>query len=115
MEIQVADSKLRKAIEDRRFRQKSLGKEMANKLRIRVNSLIAAANLGVFWPPLSGPERCHELTGELAGVYSIDLKHPYRLLFESVDGLDKEACEHEMSRWSTITEVKLLRIENTHG
>ena len=39
-----------------------------------------------FWPPNSGPERCHELKGDLAGVFSIDLKQPYRLLFRTDRG-----------------------------
>jgi proteic killer suppression protein len=27
------------------------------------------------------PPRCHELTGKDAGTFSVDLEHPYRLLF----------------------------------
>lgn len=56
---------------------------------------------------------CHELKGELAGVLSLDLRHPYRLLFEPADepvpvkpdgGLD----------WAGVTTVRILGVEDTH-
>lgn len=59
------------------------------------------------------PGRCHELKGELAGILSLDLRHPYRLLFEPADepvpvkpdgGLD----------WAGVTAVRILGVEDTH-
>jgi len=59
------------------------------------------------------PARCHELTGDRAGQLSVDLKHPYRLLFipandpiirKSDNGLD----------WSAVTEVEIIDIDDTH-
>ena len=31
--------------------------------------------------PVNKPERCHELSGKRKGTYAVDLKHPYRLVF----------------------------------
>ena len=42
---------------------------MAKKLSLRLDALEAADTLGDFWPPYSGPERCHELKGDRAGSY----------------------------------------------
>jgi hypothetical protein len=47
---------------------------MMRKIMLRLSELRAAVSLADFWPPMSGPERCHELKGELAGTFSIDLK-----------------------------------------
>jgi len=49
------------------------------------------------------PGRCHELHGNLDGVLSLDLEHPYRLLFEPTEppprlpdgGLDQAEDPHE--------------------
>ncbi len=30
--------------------------------------------------------RCHQLRGNRKGEYSMDLVHPYRMIFEHVDG-----------------------------
>jgi proteic killer suppression protein len=79
-----------------------------------MNALRAAANLMVFWPSKSGPDRCHELTGgKRSGQLSVDLDYPYRLIFmpdydpiplHEDGGLD----------WSQVAAVKILGIENTH-
>ena len=73
MEIYASDNKLRRAIEDEKARQKLYGRDTAKKLALRLTALEAADSLADFWPPKSGPERCHELLGELAGTCSIDL------------------------------------------
>lgn len=81
MEIEIPDRKLKKALEDEKECRTRFGAEMAKKIRLRLAALEAAESLADFWPPSSGPERCHELKGNLAGTFSMDLKQPYRLLF----------------------------------
>lgn len=44
--------------------------------------------------------RCHRLKGERKGEYAMDLGHPYRLIFEEVDG--------------RIKVVKILEIVDYH-
>src|SRR5690349_18491772 len=82
MLIAIPNKRLRRSIEDDVEARKRFGLEMAKKIHLRMGALVAAESLGVFWPPFSPPERCHELKGELAGVFSMDLTHPYRLLFK---------------------------------
>src|SRR5437870_12359583 len=82
MDIDVRDNKLRRAIEDETACRRQYGSNMAEKLALRLAALRAAESLADFWPPKSGPERCHELSGDRAGTFSVDLKQPYRLLFK---------------------------------
>lgn len=86
----------------------------AKKLKIILTQLRAAPNLEIFAPPMSPPHRCHELTGNRKGQLTIDLDHPYRLVFEPnhtplskrvAGGLD----------WKLVTTVKIIEIEDTHG
>lgn len=87
---------------------------MAKKLALRLASLKAAESLADFWPPKSGPERCHELKGELKGTFSVDLNQPYRLLFKPASKPAGEEAE-EQQRWKSITSIDILAIEDTHG
>jgi plasmid maintenance system killer protein len=91
------------------------GRDMTKKIMMRVNELRAAESLGDFWPPMSGPERCHELKGELAGMFSIDLKQPYRLLFVPVEENPPKDRSDERMRWASITKIEIVAIEDTHG
>ncbi len=115
MEIQVSDTKLRKTLEDEKDCKRRFGADMAKKIQIRMGALLAAESLADFWPPFSGPERCHELKGDLAGTFSIDLKQPYRLLFEPTDPANESAVRNEEERWRAIQAITVLRIEDTHG
>jgi proteic killer suppression protein len=87
---------------------------MGKKIKLRVDALRAAASLADFWPPLSPPERCHELKQNLAGTFTVDVKQPYRLLFEPMDKSAAE-CTTEKERWEAIKAIKIIRIEDTHG
>lgn len=114
MEIYVRDNKLRRVVEDEAFRKRELGAEMADKLALRLAALVAAESLADFWPPNSGPERCHELIGDQKGTFSIDLKQPYRLLFEShAETANQE--QDEQQRWKSIKAIDVMSIEDTHG
>ena len=107
-----ADKKLKRCIESDAVRRKRFGLEMANKINLRMEGLRAARSLADFLPPYSGPERCHELKGDLKGVFSIDLKHPYRLLFKPTENQQNEA--YNLQDWGKIDEVMIVGIEDTH-
>ncbi len=115
MDIYVKDKKIRAALEDEVISQRQYGTDMAKKLRLRVAALRAADSLAVFWPPNSGPERVHELTANLAGTFSVDLKHPYRLLFKPIEDESDTPSNDQHQRWQSIKAIELLRIEDTHG
>jgi len=115
MEIHVSNSKLRAGLEDEAARRRKYGADMAKKLSLRLDALRAADSLSDFWPPNSGPERCHELKGDLTGVFSIDLKQPYRLLFRPVEAAPPADRSDEQARWKSITSIDIVAIEDTHG
>lgn len=114
MEIYVGDSNLRRAIEDEGASKRRYGADMTQKLMLRLAALRAAESLADFWPPRSGPERCHELKGDRAGTFSVDLKQPYRLLFKPSEGTPISDRSDEQQRWKTITSIDILAIEDTH-
>src|SRR5690242_7251154 len=106
MEIFISDGKLRSAIEDDDACRRCFGADMAKKIKLRIVALRAAESLADFWPPKSGPERCHELTGTRTGTFSIDVKHPYRLLFKPAEELPESDPSDEQRRWKLITGVE---------
>jgi len=115
MDISAGDNKLRKAIENEADCKRQFGVDMARKIRLRVAALRAAESLADFWPPKSGPERCHELEGGRKGTFSMDLKQPYRLLFEPAEEPLASNPPDEQERWKAIKAIKILAIEDTHG
>jgi hypothetical protein len=55
------------------------------------------------------------LKGNLAGVFSMDLKHPQRLLFKPLDEPKDLNPGDEKQRWQSIKSVVVISIEDTHG
>ncbi|NJL27190.1 MAG: killer suppression protein [Thermoanaerobaculia bacterium] len=111
MEVIFATQKLRKECNDSKKCQRSHGPRRARLIGLRLDELRAAENLAdVRQLPHA---RCHELHGNLAGLLSVDLDHPYRLLSGRDDppptrsdgGLD----------WENVTAVLILRVEDTHA
>lgn len=115
MEVVAHNNRLRKAIADQRVAQRRYGADMAKKLMLRLAALRAAESLADFWPPKSGPERCHELMGDREGTFSVDLQQPYRLLFEATGDEPRTAYSDEQERWRSITSIVIVAIEDTHG
>ncbi len=111
MIIYFRTKKLQKLCSYRKEAEKHLGTKKAEKLLQRMMQLSAAANLQeISHLP---PSRCHELSGDRRGQISVDLEHPYRLLFipsnnprpiKKDGGLD----------WSKVTEIEIIEIEDTH-
>jgi proteic killer suppression protein len=113
VEVCISDKKLRRAMEDESLSGR-YGGGMAKKILLRLDALRAADSLADFWPPKSGPERCHELIGELAGTFSVDVKQPYRLLFIPIEEEPPKDRADEKKRWESIKSIEIYAIENTH-
>lgn len=114
MNIIFATTALRKQLNEEKEMIKIHGVIRAKKLKVLMASLGAATNLGIFAPPMSPPHRCHELTGNLKGQLSVDLDHPYRLLF--IPNHDPLPMRPEGGLdWKQITNIKILGIKDTHG
>ena len=115
MEITFKTKKLEKVFNQSRQLEALHGAKRGRKIRIRLQEFRAAETLMDFWPPKSPPGRCHELTeGKRNGQLSVDLDHPYRLIFvpdhdpvpqKSDGGLD----------WAQVTTIKIICVEDTHG
>lgn len=91
--------------------QKQLGKKCAEKLQQRLMELRAADALSDM--SHLPPARCHELTGNRTGQFSVDLEQPLRLLFVPINhpiplredgGIDK----------GRVTEIEIIEITDTH-
>ncbi len=80
MQIGFGGSKLRKIFNSQRELQRAYGERMAKVIMVRMAVLTAASSLDVV--PTTPPDRRHELQGQLAGKYAVDLVHPQRLIFE---------------------------------
>ncbi len=109
MEVLFDDDDLAGTFRNPRELRKKHGVIRAKKIQQRLADLEAAATLAVM---RSLPGRCHELRGDRAGQLSLDLDHPYRLLFRPAGspapgpggGLD----------WSAVRAVVVIGIEDTH-
>ena len=112
MDISISDKRLRKVANDPAARQREYGVNMAKKIALRLAGLYAADSLADFWPPNSGPERCHELKGDCKGTFSVDLNQPYRLLFRATK---EPNVADEQEQWKSITSIDITGIEDTHG
>ena len=76
-----------------------------------INSGMKAANNLSAMKSLPG--RCHELKGDHHGQLSLDLDHPWRLIFAPADDPPALKCDGGMD-WENVHFVKILRIEDTH-
>lgn len=115
MDITFLNKKTAKLFNEGAQLERFHGPLRAKKIRIRLKELRAASTLMDLWPPKSGPARCHELgEGRRSGQLSVDLDHPYRLVFvpdhEPVPTLDDGGLD-----WSRVTAIKILGVEDTHG
>ncbi len=59
------------------------------------------------------PARRHELTGNRKGQVSVDLEHPYRLLFIPANNPIPET-ENGGLDWPGVTEIEIIGIVDTH-
>lgn len=113
MDIDFKTKKLGKDLIKKENMEKIYGSEMARKIQQRLLQLQAARSLADLGPPYQGPARCHELKGDRAGQLSVDLKHPYRLLFAPDHNPLPQRPEGGLD-WSQVTCITILGVEDTH-
>ena len=83
MEIFFHTNNLRKVCSEANVMQKELGQPCAKKLKQRMMELKSATVLSdISHLP---PTRLHEHIGSSKGTFSVDLQHPFRLLFIPAD------------------------------
>ena len=88
------------------------GRENARKVRQRLAELSAADTLAVAVKLPAA--RLHALKGDRKGQYAVDVKHPFRLIFEPahdpIPTKDDGGVDLEK-----ITRIRVLAVEDYHG
>ena len=111
MDITFKKVGIQKLCSQKAVAQKKLGAIMARKLQQRMMELKAAETLtDISRLP---PARCHELKGDRKGQLSIDLEHPYRLLFVPAENPIPEKESGGLD-WAQVTEIEIIGIVDTH-
>jgi plasmid maintenance system killer protein len=111
MKIYFRTNKLQKICSLDREMVKQVGAKNAGKLKQRMMELSAADMLSdISHLP---PPRCHELTGKDAGTFSVDLEHPYRLLFIPANDPVPLCSDGGIDR-TQVTEIEIIEIRDTH-
>ena len=113
MDISFKNTKLKKEFNEGRLLEKVHGSHRAKKIGIRLKELRAAISLHDLGPPFQGPGRCHELTGNRKGQLSVDLDHPYRLIFVPNHDPVPEKPDGGLD-WKQVTAITIIGIEDTH-
>jgi proteic killer suppression protein len=112
MDIIFKTNKLEKLCNNKAYREKECSPKRAKLLGRRMDDLRAADCLA----DISSlpPTRCHELTGDRDGQISIDLDHPYRLLFVVANEPGPLKPDGGLDR-DKVTAIKIIGVEDTHG
>lgn len=111
MDIVFKTKKLEKICNSQKLLQKEFGHEQAKKIRQRLDELSAAEVLeDISHLP---PPRCHELSGNMKGRFSVDLRQPYRLIFEA-DKNPPPVKNDGGIDITKITAIRVLGVEDTH-
>ncbi|MDG2989886.1 type II toxin-antitoxin system RelE/ParE family toxin [Candidatus Synechococcus calcipolaris G9] len=106
----VFEKKLEKLYNNQRQLEKEYGTRRAKRIRQRLDDLRAANTLEDM---RSLPGRCHELQHDRAGQLSLDLDHPYRLIFQPENDPVPVKPDGGLD-WKTITAVRILGVVDTH-
>jgi len=112
VDILFCSKKLRKQCCERKKAVRTWGPNRAKLIGRRLDQLDAAETLDVM--PKLGQGRCHPLTGDLAGRFSLDLKHPYRLIIEPANDPLPRKPDGGIDL-TKVTAVRILGVEDTHG
>lgn len=110
MKIHYSSVKQEKLLNSLRELTKKFGSENAGKVRRRMDDLRAALQLETM---RMLPGRTHELHGDRAGTFAIDLHKGWRMIFEPAE--DPPPCKPDGGLdWSRITEIRILELEDYH-
>ena len=112
MDILFASAKLRRVCSSRKEAVRRYGPVGGKRLMQRLDDLRAADNLELLRHLPQA--RCHELTGNLRGLLSVDLHHPYRLLLRPANEPVPRNPDGGLD-WARVTAVEIVKVEDTHG
>ncbi|MBC8121563.1 MAG: killer suppression protein [Gemmatimonadaceae bacterium] len=110
MDITFSGGKFEKECNSVRLLERRYGVPRARRISLRLQQLAAAETLEDL---RNLPGRCHELRGDRAGQFSLDLDGPYRLLFVPTNEPLPKKKDGGIA-WKGVTAVCILSIEDTH-
>ena len=84
MQVTYRNKKLEKTCTNAKTAERTYGRDMADKIHQRIDEITAAECVEMMIQFRIG--RCHLLSQNRQGQYAVDLIHPYRLVFEQIDG-----------------------------
>lgn len=111
MDIYFKYKKLQKICNSAQESNKEWGPELAKKIRQRLLELQAAeclADISHLPPP-----RLHELEGVMKNKFAVDLRHPYRLIFEPAHDPIPLRSDGGIDR-SQVTAILILGVHDYH-
>lgn len=111
MDILFRSKKLQKSLENDRERVKTYGADRGKKLKQRLDDLRAAPCLNDI--SRLPPARCHELGLNRKGQLSVDIGHPFRLVFIVANDPIPLKVDGGLD-WHAVTAVEVLEVEDTH-
>jgi len=112
MDILFKTKKLKKQCNNQVLLVHTYGSQRAKLIRRRLDELGAANSLDdIRYLPQA---RCHELKGNHAGKLSVDLEHPYRLLFTPANEPTPQKADGGLD-WAGVSAVEIIGVEDTHG
>ncbi|MCR5760899.1 MAG: hypothetical protein K6F82_02710 [Sphaerochaetaceae bacterium] len=82
MVVTYKNRKIETICTDARVAEKKYGREMAEKIQLRVDQLSAADSVEMMIQSHIG--RCHQLRVDRKGQFAVDLVNPFRLVFEKI-------------------------------
>lgn len=110
MEITFRTKKLANTFNSASALWKTYGDRMARTIMTRLAVLREAPTLSMV--PTFPPNRRHQLHGNRAGQYAVDLTHPYRLIFEPGDTPARKAGG-EMNP-DEVTAITIIEVIDYH-
>ena len=111
VDIEFRTGKLRKELREEKKLKQVQGPRRAELIMRRLGQIEAAPTLAIL-RTVPGP-RCHELKGNRAGQLSVDLDHPYRLIFTPHHNPVPQ-LEFGGMDWTQITAVMIEEVADTH-
>jgi len=111
VDILFVNKRLAKQCVSERGRVKAFRADAAKVLGRRLDQLRAAEDLAVM---RELPGRCHELGADRKGELALDLRGPYRLIFEPADNPPPTKDDGGLD-WGRVTAIRILEVEDYHG
>lgn len=110
MEICFEDQALARTCSERKLRVRAWGPAGAKKVALRLQQLQAAGSLQDM---RNLPGRCHELAGDRAGSFAVDVQHPLRMVFRPTKSRPPRKPDGGLD-WACIDQITIIEIIDYH-